>query len=340
MKRAVAGFLLLLFTTGLTAAITVSWALWANSPSKFNENISFDIEEGTPAHVVARNLEAAGAVRSRHFFTLLARFRGYDRSFKSGTHDIAPGLTAAKTARLLTENPPSPPDYVARIIEGLSIRETASVLQAQAGIDSTVFVAAAKDTALIRELGVEGESLEGYLYPETYFVRVGTTPREMIKRMVGQFNAVFVDSLRNRAGEIGMTVADVVTLASLIVTEAGNETEKPVVSSVFHRRLERGWALECNATIQYALGERRRVLDEDLEIDSPYNTYVHAGLPPGPIASPGEASLRAALYPADTKYLYFVSNGRGGHVFSRTLAEHNRAVREYKRFRRRSAPGK
>ena len=340
MKRAVAGFLLLLFTTGLTAAITVAWALWANSPSKFNENITFDIEEGMPAHVVARNLEAAGAVRSRQFFTLLARFKGYDRAFKFGRHEIPPGLTAAETARLLTENPPSPPDYVVRVIEGLNINETASVLQAQAGIDSTAFVMAAFDTALVRESGFEGGSLEGYLFPETYFVRVGTTPREMIGRMVDQFDAVFTDSLRERAKESGMSIADIVTLASLIVTEAGNDAEKPVVSSVFHHRLARGWALECNATIQYALGEKRRVLDEDLTIDSPYNTYVHAGLPPGPIASPGEASLRAALFPADTKYLYFVSNGRGGHVFSRTLADHNQAVREYKRLRRRSSPGK
>ena len=123
-------------------------------------------------------------------------------------------------------------------------------------------------------------------------------------------------------------------LASIIETEAQLEEERPIISSVFHRRLKLGRPLEANPTIQYAIGNRRRVLKEDLDIDSPYNTYTNPGLPPGPIASPGEKSLIAALYPADTKYLYFMANGKGGHVFSRSLNEHNRAVRQYNRMRK------
>ena len=131
-----------------------------------------------------------------------------------------------------------------------------------------------------------------------------------------------------------MSVHEVVTLASIIETEASLDEERPLISSVFHRRLELNRPLEANPTIQYALGNKRRVLSDDLKIDSPYNTYIHAGLPPGPIASPGKKSLSAALYPADAKYLYFMADGKGGHVFSKSLREHNKAVRQYRRQRK------
>ena len=134
-----------------------------------------------------------------------------------------------------------------------------------------------------------------------------------------------------------MTENEVVILASIIECETAHDDERPFVSQVFHRRLKLGWPLEANPTIQYAIGCKRRVLDEDLNIDSPYNTYMHPGLPPGPVSSPGEKSLRAALYPADTSYLYFVADGNGGNVFSRTLREHSRAVRRYKQQRRKSS---
>ncbi len=209
-----------------------------------------------------------------------------------------------------------------------------SVIVSEEDIDSVEFVKLAGDENLIRELGIDNDTLEGYLYPDTYFVRHGTEPHEMITRMVGKFKQVFGDSLVKRASEIGMSVNEVVILASIIETEAGRKEERPLVSSVFHRRLKRGRPLEANPTIQYALGNKRRVLLEDLDIDSPYNTYTNPGLPPAPIASPGRESIIAALYPADTKYLYFMANGKGGHVFSKTLKEHNRAVSQYKRFRK------
>ena len=131
-----------------------------------------------------------------------------------------------------------------------------------------------------------------------------------------------------------MTVNEVVTLASIIENEASIFGERPLISSVFHKRLKLNRPLEANPTVQYALGTKRRLLYDDLKIESPYNTYIHAGLPPGPISNPGKTSLLAALYPADTKYLYFVSDGKGGHVFSRTISEHTRAVYRYKRIRK------
>ncbi|MHB9029508.1 MAG: endolytic transglycosylase MltG, partial [Candidatus Latescibacterota bacterium] len=229
--------------------------------------------------------------------------------------------------------PPGPVDIRITVPEGYNIREIASILQKKAGVDSSSFVMFAMNTPIAESLGVDKETQEGYLYPETYFIAERSRSLDVIRRMTAQFQEVFVDSLRTRAKTIGLTVNEVVTLASLIETEAANAGERPTVSQVFHLRLKLGYPLQANPTIQYILGEKRRVLAEDLDIESPYNTYLHKGLPPGPIASPGIASIRAALYPAATKYLYFVSDGDGSHIFSETLDEHNSAVAKYLRKR-------
>ena len=299
-----------------------------------------EISAGMSASDIALLLKEKQLIRSIVVFVAISRLTGYSRRFKAGKHPIDDGLSTWGIARLLTENPPIPPDIRVTVIEGLTIRETASVLMEQAGIDSAAFVALATDSSLAQQLGIDNDTLEGYLYPDTYFVRPGTEPMSMIRRMVGQFNTVFDDSLRARALELGMTVREVVILASIIEAEVTIDEERELVSSVFHRRLIRNRPLEANPTIQYALGVKRRILYEDLTVDSPYNTYTHTGLPPGPIASPGRKSIIAALYPADTKYLYFVANGEGGHVFSRTIAEHTRAVRQYRIDKRRARTNK
>ena len=295
-----------------------------------------EIGPGMTAAGIGRLLEENGLIRSGRYYSHVSRLHGLSRAFKAGKHIVDPALSTTAIARLLTHNPSVLPDIRVTVIEGLSINETASALALQADIDSVSFTSLANDSVFARKLGIDNNSLEGYLYPDTYFIRPGTTAQEMIARMTGQFRRVFADSLRTRATDIGLTVLDTVILASLIELEAVRNDERPIVSQVFHRRLQLNRPLEANPTIQYVIGEKRRVLNGDLDIDSPYNTYTHAGLPPGPIASPGLRSILAALYPADTKYLYFVSDGAGGHVFSRTLAEHTRAVRKYRQDRRRS----
>lgn len=310
------------------------WMHYANSPPGAGDSIAVDIKQGMAASDIARELAHSGIIRSELYFRLETRRGGYAHRFKAGRHIIDGGMTTRDIVLLLTKNPPEPPDKKVTVIEGLTIQETASVLAAQAGIDSVSFVGFCGNRQFLSKLGVDKNSLEGYLYPDTYFVRADTRADEMIRRMVRRFHDVFNDTLAARAAEIGMTVHGVVTLASIIETEATLAEERPLISQVFHRRLHLGRPLEANPTIQYAIGSKRRVLHEDLEIDSPYNTYTHRGLPPGPIASPGKDSILAALYPADTNYLYFMANGKGGHVFSKSLQEHNRAVREYKRLRR------
>ena len=318
-------------------ALFTGWVYRGNLPSGYPDNYTIEIKPGMTAGDIADSLKLNGAVRSAFFFKVIAELRGYSGRFKSGSHELAGTMTAEEIARVLILNPPPPPDIKVTVIEGLTIRETASVLQKAASIDSALFVEIATDKNVTNQLGIDNDTLEGYLYPDTYYVRVGTTPMEMIKRMTDHFFVVFEDSLNIWAKKSDMTVNEVVTLASLIEAEAGHDEERPLVSQVFHRRLKLGRPLQANPTIQYALGVRRRVLDEDLTIDSPYNTYIHKGLPPGPISNPGEKSLIAALFPAESSFLYFVADGKGGNIFSRTLAEHNRAVRLYKRQRKQSS---
>jgi UPF0755 protein len=300
------------------------------------ESLYFEIDAGMSAGNIAERLHEHKIITGVGYFNLVSKMRGYSKQFKAGKHIINGAKNVHALARLLTRIPPSPPDIKLTIVEGLNLWETASVLASAADIDSAEFVRLASDNNIAEELKVDNDTLEGYLYPDTYFFRYDTAPKDIIARLVGTFNRVFSDSLRERATVLGMSVNEVVTLASIIETEAQLDEERAVVSQVFHRRLSLKRPLEANPTVQYAMRSRRRVLDMDLEIDSPYNTYKHRGLPPGPIASPGKKSIFAALYPAETKYLYFMADGNGGHVFSRSLNDHNRAVRRYKIERRRA----
>ncbi len=188
----------------------------------------------------------------------------------------------------------------------------------------------------IQELDPRAVDLEGYLFPDTYFYTRGTSAREMITRMVQRFQSAFPPAKQNRAREMGFSLRDMVVLASLIERETSLPVERPLVSAVFHRRLKLGMRLQCDPTVVYAssrIGKYDGVIRQsDLNLDSPYNTYRFPGLPPGPIASPGEASLEAALHPAENNYLYFVAKGDGGHQFSANLTDHNQAVQLYQRM--------
>jgi UPF0755 protein len=195
------------------------------------------------------------------------------------------------------------------------------------------FVKAAANASLIRDLDPDARDLEGYLFPETYALPRDTPAERLIQMMVDRFRATYADEWRRRAAEQDMTTRQVVTLASLIEKETGQPQERPIISAVYRNRLRIKMALQADPTVVYAMqkagtynGNIRR---DDLSMDSPYNTYRYPGLPPGPIAAPGAASLAAALAPADVDYLYFVSRNDGSHVFAETLQEHNRNVREF-----------
>jgi len=229
--------------------------------------------------------------------------------------------------------------HIVTVPEGWTMFDIANELDHQGICSRADFLAAAHDTSLISDLAPHATSLEGFLFPSTYEFTRHTTCEEVAQRMVADFRTEW-ESLdpADTPHPAGLTTEQVVALASLVERETPNAEERPLVAGVFYNRLARGYPLQCDPTVQYAMemdGETvRDVKPSDLRVDSPYNTYEHRGLPPGPIANPGEASLQAALNPAHTNYLYFVANGRGGHFFSSTLAEQDRNI---DRLRRRLA---
>jgi UPF0755 protein len=217
--------------------------------------------------------------------------------------------------------------------EGLTILEMAELFEAGGFGASSQFIEAASDASAVKDVDTESVDLEGYLFPETYALPRGTPASRLIGMMVERFLAVYDEELRANARQQGLTTRQVVTLASLVEKETGQPSERPLVAAVYRNRLKIGMGLQADPTVVYALRRAGRydgnIRRQDLALDSPYNTYRYPGLPPGPIAAPGEASLRAALMPADANYLYFVSRNDGSHAFARTLAEHNRNVREF-----------
>jgi UPF0755 protein len=234
--------------------------------------------------------------------------------------------------------------HTVTIPEGWTMFDIAAELDRQGICKRDDFLAAANDASLVPDLAPNAQNLEGFLFPSTYEFTRHTSCQQIVKRMVQNFRAVW-ESL-NTAGVQNLPVdlgpEQVVTLASLIERETPRKDERPLVAGVFYNRLKRGGPLQCDPTVAYALelqGHPVRIVHaQDLQIDSPYNTYKYPGLPPGPIANPGEASLRAALAPAATDYLFFVANDNGGHFFSKTLAEHNRNVARYRSLLSGDAP--
>jgi len=291
-----------------------------------------------PAHKgvldIARRLYAAGAIRSRVGFVLLALARGNSRYLKAGEYEIARGastldvLTLIETGRVQQHFVLHP--------EGATVAELARMLESERLAASGAVGRLASDRAFLATLTIEGPSLEGYLFPDTYQLVRGMTTEEILTRMVQRLRAKLGPDVAASAQAHGLSVHQLLTLASIIEREAVARDELRTISAVFWNRLKLNMPLQADPTVQYATGKERRALTRtDLGIEHPYNTYRSPGLPPGPIASPGLAAIEAALDPAPVKYLYFVAMDDHRHYFSSTLGEHNAAVARYRLARAR-----
>jgi UPF0755 protein len=207
------------------------------------------------------------------------------------------------------------------------LTELAQSVERQLGVPADSIHAAARTPLLLEAVRARGPTLEGYLYPSTYFVRVGATALEIVRQMVSEFESRWQASWDERLDELALTRDEVVTLASIIEGEARHPEDLKYVASVYHNRLRRGMRLQADPTVNYALGVRRRLFSRDYSVNSPYNTYQIDGLPPHPIGQPSSSSLEAALYPRQSDFYYFVADSAGRHVFSRTYGEHLQAIR-------------
>lgn len=282
------------------------------------------IRDGMGVREIGTHLKEEGLIDRASDFVFLAELRGLDKRLQAGRYELSPGMSLMAILDNLSRGKTA--YYQVTIPEGLTATQMASLLQREASLDSAKFMRLVNDSKFCALLGIEAESLEGYLFPDTYNIYWHVKEKDLIRRLVFRFKEVFNEKFEKGAKAMGFSKHQVVTLASIIEKEAQVDEERPIISAVFHNRLRLGRPLQADPTVLYALGEdSRKLLKRDLRVKSPYNTYLHPGLPPGPICSPGQASIEAALYPADVDYLYFVAKGNGTHIFTRSHREHVQA---------------
>jgi UPF0755 protein len=292
---------------------------------------------GTPARVIiprgasfgqaTDSLAKAKLVGSKKMFRLYGRLTGGDRNIKPGTYLLKPGTPWKDIVSAL--NGGHGMVNTITIPEGYSIAQITPLLARTLKVPADSVKVAMRDTALLARLDIPNPTLEGYVFPDTYAFPLGTTARQAVREMVYSFERRWKPDWDSSLVELKINRNDLVTMASIVEKEARVAEERPVIAAVYYNRLRRGMRLQADPTVQFARGQHtRRVLYKDLEIESPYNTYINKGLPPGPIASPGVASLAAAAHPANVPYLYFVASRDGHHEFRMTLQEHTNAIRQ------------
>ena len=296
-----------------------------------NENyIKYEVKSGSSSRQVASDLQEKGLIKSAFVFSIYSKYKNYDTKLKAGVYLLSPSMSTEEILAKIAGGKSENLDKKVTIPEGFNLQQIAEILEAKGIVTADAFIDAAtvknfqQKYEFLKELPPE-RSLEGFLFPDTYYFQQGKAPEYYIEIFLDRFTQIYFKN--NRLDEkqklIDMTTYDIVTLASIIEAEAKLDEERPIISGVFHNRLNIGMPLQSCATVEYALGEHKKVLTlKDLEIESPYNTYKYLGLPPGPICSPGLSSLKAAVNPAGVDYLYFVAKGDGSHLFAKTLAEH------------------
>lgn len=306
-----------------------------SDPAPGGPIVEVNVPSGASARGAARALGDAGLVDHPRLFALYAHFRGAAGELKSGRYQLPADagwgriLEALRRGEVVTRPVTVPP--------GFRLREVAPRISAVTGISADSVLALARSPALADSLGVPGPTLEGYLFPESYRFAEGVSPGSVLATMVERYRRFWNPARRAMADSLGLDEREVVTLASIVEKEARVAEERPLIAGVYLNRIRRGMLLQADPTVQFALDTpRARLLYRDIDrvADDPYNTYTHPGLPPGPIASPGEASLRSVLAPEESPYLYFVARPDGSHVFSRTQREHVNAKNRIRRERR------
>jgi UPF0755 protein len=323
----------------LSGAAVIGWM--AFGPNTFEEPAvrMLYVSRGEPFSRIVDSLAANGIIRSRRAFVLTAKLFGGSSAIKVGKYVFRSGVSNHRIMAMLVSGRDAEAIRV-RVPPGTIARMQARLFGRELGCDSARIMTFFADPSFCASLGVDAPTLEGYLLPETYEFAWNQDEEFVLRSMVGQFQRFYTDSLRAREKELGWTTRQVLTMASIVEGESKLPEERAIISGVYHNRLRKGMPMQADPTIQYVIPDGpRRLLYEDLRIDNRYNTYRYAGLPPGPVNSPGKEAILAALFPQSHAYLYFVANGQGGHRFAGSYQAHLRNVRLYRRHRAVSGSG-
>jgi UPF0755 protein len=320
---------------GPWAAITGAAVLLAGCAGSSSAPERVTLPPGASFGAVAETLAAHRVIGSRRVFKLLARVRGVDRSVQAGVYEFPPGTSSWRVLDVLRRGAAASQKLT--VPEGLTILDVAALAAERLDVpEDTVLAAARNGAAASALLGFPVKSFEGFLRPETYSLPLGTRADELVRLMAEGFKQSWDPGWSARLDSLRMTELQLVTLASIVEGEARADDERETIAGVYHNRLRIGMALQADPTVQYAIalatGKRKpRLYQKDYQFPSPYNTYMHPGLPPGPVNSPSRRSIEASLYPAQVPYLYFVAGPDGRHIFAKTYAEHLRNVAKVRR---------
>jgi UPF0755 protein len=306
--------------------VVVGLLLFPATVTRHFETREVNIPKGATIEAIATILHNEGLVGNVRLFVLAARVLGYDRNLKAGRFSIPVGSSTYRILRQLAKGM-SAEDMVT-IPEGMRVEQIAEILHRGAKIDPVRFLTLVNDSVFVRSLGIPASRMEGYLYPDTYPFYPLLSPQEVLRMLAERSLRIFGEEMAAPGAKLGLTLHQLVTLASIVEAEAQVPSERPRIAAVFYNRLRQGMMLQSDPTVSYAMGIwRNRVYYKDLDVKSPYNTYRNRGLPPGPICSPGRGAFHAVLFPLpDSTELYFVARGDGTHIFSRTWEGHLRAI--------------
>ena len=322
-----------LIFTGLILITTLLLTVYYWPQNNMSKNVKVAINQGESLDIISKNLLNKGVITNKRIFQLITKIKGLDTSIPIGTFNLKSVNVNKDIINHLVFGIPERRRIT--ILEGWNSKQLAKHLSNEMSLDYDNIIKTVNDKNFIKSLKIQSESLEGYLYPDTYFFYDGVDEVSVIKRLVRESQVFWNDSNIAMANSMNFSQHEILTLASIIEGEAIYDSERPIISAVYHNRLKRGMKLQADPTIQYVIEDGpRRLLNKDLRIKSPYNTYLYKGLPPGPINSPGFMSLHAALYPQENEYLYFVAKGDGYHTFSKNEKEHERAKRAFQRVRK------
>ncbi len=331
MKKTLLFSLILLFVIVCAAAgLIFELRIYADTPASVNtsQNVLVNVRPGQTLTTTADNLRQAELIKSRWKFILMARIKNLDKHLKAGEYLLSAAMPPRQILEIIVKGAVNL--HKLTVPEGYSISQIAELVENAKFGSKFDFIKTATDTRLASKNGIEAQTFEGYLFPDTYLFPKEVSMEQIVSTMVNRFWSVFTSEWKERAKDLGFTVHQIVTLASIIEKETGAAFERPIISSVFHNRLKKRMRLESDPTVIYGIKNfDGNLTRKHLSTPTPYNTYKIKGLPVGPIANPGHDSLEAALYPEKTVFIYFVSKNDSTHYFSTNFKEHNRAVRKY-----------